>query len=74
MNDLVSILSNAGSTVVLIAYLIYRDKVFISRLQDTLTKVETYLGIMAKKEGDQITKSYNDEEYIHDLISDRKVM
>lgn len=74
MNDLVSILSNAGSTVVLIAYLIYRDKVFISRLNDTLTRVETYLSIMTKKEGETVAKSYNDEEYIHDLISDRKAM
>lgn len=71
MNDLVTIISNAGSTVVLIAYLIYRDKVFISRLNDTLTKVETYLSIMTKKEGD---KTYNDERYLHDIITDRKVI
>lgn len=71
MNDLITIISNAGSTVVLIAYLIYRDKVFISRLNDTLTKVETYLSIMSKKEGD---KTYNDEQYLHDIITDRKVI
>ena len=71
MNDLINIISNAGSTVVLIAYLIYRDKVFISRLNDTLTKVETYLAIMSKKEGDT---HYNDETYLHDLINDKKVI
>ena len=72
MNDLITIISNAGSTVVLIAYLIYRDKVFISRLNDTLTKVETYLAIMTKKEGDKTV--YNDEQYLHDLINDKKVI
>lgn len=71
MNDLITIISNAGSTVVLIAYLIYRDKVFISRLNDTLTKVETYLAIMSKKEGET---HYNDEQYLHDIITDRKVI
>lgn len=71
MNDLISIISNAGSTVVLIAYLIYRDKVFISRLNDTLTKIETYLSMKVKKEGET---QCNDEAYLHDLISDRKVI
>ncbi|MBO5810859.1 MAG: hypothetical protein J6R32_08555 [Bacteroidales bacterium] len=73
MNELATIISNAGSTVVLIAYLIYRDKVFISRLSDTLTKVETYLKVMTEREVKTNVKK-NDESFIHDLISDREVI
>ena len=73
MDDLISIISNAGGTVVLLAYLIWRDKVFISRLTDTLTKVETYLKVMTEREVKTNVKK-NEESFIHDLISDREVI
>lgn len=73
MDDLISIISNAGGTVVLLAYLIWRDKVFISRLTDTLTKVETYLKVMTEREVKPNVKR-NDDSYIHDIISDREVI
>ena len=71
MQELFSILTDAGSTAVLIIYLIYRDKTFISRLDNTLTKIETYLALKTKKEGET---HYNDEQYLHDIITDRKVI
>lgn len=73
MDDLISIISNAGGTVVLLAYLIWRDKVFISRLTDTLTKVETYLKVMTEREVKANVKR-SDDTYIHDIISDREVI
>ena len=71
MQELFSILTDAGSTAVLIIYLIYRDKTFISRLDNTLTKIETYLALKTKKEGE---KEHTDEQYLYDLINDKKVI
>ena len=36
MNDLVTLLMNAGSTVVILAYFIYRDLKFMQKLDGTL--------------------------------------
>lgn len=36
MNDLVTLLMNAGSTVVILAYFIYRDLKFMQKLDSTL--------------------------------------
>lgn len=71
MQELLSILTDAGSTAVLIIYLIYRDKAFISRLDNTLTKIETYLALKTQKEGE---KEHTDEQYLYDLINDKKVI
>jgi len=49
MNDLVTLLMNAGSTVVIVAYFIYRDLKFMQKLDGTL---DVIVKLVEEKERD----------------------
>lgn len=48
MNDLVTLFMNAGSTVVILAYFIYRDLKFMQKLDGTL---DVIVRLIDEKEG-----------------------
>lgn len=43
MNDIVNLIINSSTSVVIIAYFIYRDFKWNNKLIETLTKIETML-------------------------------
>ena len=43
MNDIVNLIINSSTSVVIIAYFIYRDYKWNNKLVETLTKIETIL-------------------------------
>lgn len=49
MNDIVNLIINSGTSVVIIAYFIFRDYKWNNQLIETLTKIETSLDIMTKE-------------------------
>ena len=49
MNDIVNLIINSSTSVVIIAYFIFRDYKWNSQLIETLTKIETSLDIMTKE-------------------------
>lgn len=46
MNDIVNLIINSSTSVVIIAYFIYRDVKWNNKLLETLTKIETILDEM----------------------------
>lgn len=46
MNDIVNLIINSSTSVVIIAYFIYRDIKWNNKLLETLTKIETILDEM----------------------------
>jgi len=46
MEDLVNLIVNSGTTVVIIAYFIYRDNKFMVQLQNTLTTLVDTVGTL----------------------------
>lgn len=52
MNDIVNLIINSSTSVVIIAYFIYRDYKWNNKLIETLTKIETILDDM--KEGKKV--------------------
>lgn len=44
MNDIVNLIINSSTSVVVIAYFIYRDYKWNNKLIETLTRIETILG------------------------------
>ena len=48
MNDIVNLIINSSTSVVIIAYFIFRDYKWNNQLIETLTKIETSLDIMTK--------------------------
>lgn len=49
MNDIVNLIINSSTSVVIIAYFIFRDYKWNNQLIETLTKIETSLDIMTKE-------------------------
>lgn len=49
MNDIVNLIINSSTSVVIIAYFIFRDYKWNNQLIETLTKIETSLDIMNKE-------------------------
>lgn len=54
MNDIVNLIINSSTSVVIIAYFIYRDYKWNNKLVETLSKIETIL--------DDLRKEKNKEE------------
>lgn len=54
MNDIVNLIINSSTSVVIIAYFIYRDYKWNNKLVETLSKIETIL--------DDLRKERNKEE------------
>lgn len=54
MNDIVNLIINSSTSVVIIAYFIYRDYKWNNKLVETLSKIETIL--------DDLRKDRNKEE------------
>ena len=52
MNDIVNLIINSSTSVVIIAYFIFRDYKWNQQLISTLTKIEKILDDMQKKEGE----------------------
>ena len=46
MEDLINLIVNSGTTVVIIAYFIYRDNKFMVQLQNTLTTLVDTVGTL----------------------------
>lgn len=51
MNDLVNLIINSSTSVVIIAYFIFRDYKWNNKLVETLTKIETILDEINTKKG-----------------------
>ena len=51
MNDIVNLIINSSTSVVIIGYFIFRDYKWNNQLIETLTKIETTLDNMSKKGG-----------------------
>ncbi len=51
MNDIVNLIINSSTSVVIIAYFIFRDYKWNQQLIATLTKIETILDDMNSKKG-----------------------
>lgn len=51
MNDLVNLIINSSTSVVIIAYFIFRDYKWNNKLVETLTKIETILDEINSKKG-----------------------
>lgn len=51
MNDLVNLIINSSTSVVIIAYFIFRDYKWNNKLVETLTKIETILDEINNKKG-----------------------
>lgn len=49
MNDIVNLIINSSTSVVIIAYFIFRDYKWNNQLIETLTKIETSLDLMNKE-------------------------
>ena len=49
MNDIVNLIINSSSSVVIIGYFMFRDYKWNNQLIETLTKIETSLDIMTKE-------------------------
>ena len=49
MNDIVNLIINSSTSVVIIAYFIFRDYKWNNQLIETLTKIETSLDLMTKE-------------------------
>ena len=49
MNDIVNLIINSSTSVVIIAYFIFRDYKWNNQLIETLTKIETCLDMMNKE-------------------------
>ena len=49
MNDIMNLIINSSTSVVIIAYFIFRDYKWNNQLIETLTKIETSLDIMTKE-------------------------
>lgn len=49
MNDIVNLIINSSTSVVIIAYFIFRDYKWNNQLIETLTKIETSLDMMNKE-------------------------
>lgn len=47
-NDIVSIIANNGMSIVIIAYLIFRDYTFNIKLEDLLTELNTVVKALEK--------------------------
>ena len=47
MNDIVNLIINSSTSVVIIAYFIYRDYKWNNKLVETLTRIETILDELA---------------------------
>ena len=56
MNDIVPLIINSSTSVVIIAYFIYRDYKWNNKLVETLSKIETIL--------DDLRKERNKEEQL----------
>ena len=52
MNDIVNLIINSSTSVVIIAYFIFRDYKWNQQLISTLTKIEKILDDMQNKKGD----------------------
>lgn len=52
MNDLVNLLMNAGTTIVILAYFIYRDFKFMQKLDGTLDVIVKLIDEKEKERGD----------------------
>lgn len=57
MNDIVNLIINSSTSVVIIAYFIFRDYKWNTKLIETLTKIETTLDDM--KEVNSLGKNSN---------------
>lgn len=54
MNDIVNLIINSSTSVVIIAYFIFRDYKWNNKLVETLTKIETILEeLNLNKKGDK---------------------
>ena len=51
MNDLVNLIINSSTSVVIMAYFIFRDYKWNNKLVETLTKIETILDEINSKKG-----------------------
>ena len=51
MNDIVNLIINSSTSVVIIAYFIFRDYKWNNKLVETLTKIETILDDINTKKG-----------------------
>lgn len=51
MNDIVNLIINSSTSVVIIAYFIFRDYKWNNQLIQTLTKIETTLDNLDSKKG-----------------------
>ncbi len=51
MNDIVNLIINSSTSVVIIAYFIFRDYKWNNKLVETLTKIETILDDMNTRKG-----------------------
>lgn len=51
MNDLVNLIINSSTSVVIIAYFIFRDYKWNNKLVESLTKIETLLDEINTKKG-----------------------
>lgn len=51
MNDIVNLIINSSTSVVIIAYFIFRDYKWNNKLVETLTKIETILDDMNTSKG-----------------------
>lgn len=51
MNDIVNLIINSSTSVVIIAYFILRDYKWNNKLVETLTKIETILDDMNTRKG-----------------------
>lgn len=51
MNDIVNLIINSSTSVVIIAYFIFRDYKWNNKLVETLTKIETILDEMNTRKG-----------------------
>ena len=49
MNDIVNLIINSSTSVVIIAYFIFRDYKWNNKLVETLTKIETILDEMTTR-------------------------
>lgn len=51
MNDLVNLIINSSTSIVIIAYFIFRDYKWNNKLVESLTKIETLLDEINTKKG-----------------------
>lgn len=53
MNDIVNLIINSSTSVVIIAYFIYRDYKWNNKLVETLSKIETILDDLRKERSEE---------------------